>query len=251
LNIRRLSEYSFQRAAVQPFSAGIENTMNKRPPKRMFQYRIRLTTMPAPPQDSALRLALLTGAGAENARTSSPIEEEVIRLFDLLRNRLLRYLMALGLDLHDGEEVIQEVFLALFQHLREGKPRENLRGWIFRVAHNLGLKRRYASRERVFAESEESLAALQPDPGLNPEEQMAVRQRQEDLLAVLRALPEQDRCCLRLRSDGMRYREIAEVLGISLGAVAASLERSLARLSRADERPRWKTPATRINKASL
>jgi RNA polymerase sigma-70 factor (ECF subfamily) len=198
--------------------------------------------MPAPPQDSAIRLPLLTGAGVESARTSSPLEEEVIRLFDLLRNRLLRYLIALGLDPHDGEEVIQEVFLALFQHLREGRPQENLRGWVFRVAHNLGLKRRYSSRERVFAESEESLAEQQPDPGLNPEEQMAVRQRQEALLAVLRALPEQDRCCLRLRSDGLRYREIAEALGISLGAVAASLERSLARLRRADTRRAWKAP---------
>lgn len=204
--------------------------------------------MPAPPQDSVLRLPMLTGAGAESARTSSPIEEEVIRLFDLLRNRLLRYLIALGLDPQDGEEVIQEVFLALFQHLREGKPRENLRGWIFRVAHNLGLKRRHASRERVLAESEESLAAQQPDPGLNPEERMAARQRQEDLLAVLRALPEQDRCCLRLRSDGLRYREIAEVLGISLGAVAASLGRSLARLSRADETRRWTNAANNAGK---
>jgi RNA polymerase sigma-70 factor, ECF subfamily len=204
--------------------------------------------MPAAPQDSVLRLPLLTGADVGNARTSSPIEEEVIRLFDLLRNRLLRYLIALGLDPQDGEEVIQEVFLALFQHLREGKPRENLRGWIFRVAHNLGLKRRHASRERVFAESEEGLAEQQPDPGPNPEEQMAVRQRQEDLLSVLRALPEQDRCCLRLRSDGLRYREIAEVLGISLGAVAASLGRSLARLSRADETRRWTNAANNAGK---
>jgi RNA polymerase sigma-70 factor, ECF subfamily len=194
--------------------------------------------MPVPSQDSAIRLPLLTRSGAEDSRKSAPLEDEVIRLFDQLRGLLLRYLTAMGLAPHDGEEVIQEVFLALFQHLRQGKPRQNLRGWVFRVAHNLGLKRRYSCHERVLAQSDESLAERQPDPGPNPEEQMAVRQRQEDLLAVLRALPEQDRCCLHLRADGLRYREIAEVLGISLGAVAASLERSLARLSRADTRRR-------------
>ena len=37
-------------------------------------------------------------------------------------------------------------------------------------------------------------------------------------------------CCLSLRAEGLRYREIAEVLGISLGSVAASLEKSLSRL---------------------
>ena len=50
------------------------------------------------------------------------------------------------------------------------------------------------------------------------------------------ALPEMDRECLYLRADGFRYREIAEVLGISIGSVANSLVRSLARLSAANER---------------
>jgi RNA polymerase sigma-70 factor, ECF subfamily len=53
---------------------------------------------------------------------------------------------------------------------------------------------------------------------------------------VVRAMPEQDQCCLSLRAEGLRYREIARVLGISLGSVANSLERTLSRLARADER---------------
>jgi RNA polymerase sigma-70 factor (ECF subfamily) len=56
----------------------------------------------------------------------------------------------------------------------------------------------------------------------------------EQLQAVLRALPEQDRCCLHLRAEGLRYREIASVLGISLGSVSIALARSLARMGRAD-----------------
>jgi hypothetical protein len=44
-------------------------------------------------------------------------EEEVTELFEQLRNPLFRYLLSLGLNTQDGEEVIQEVFLALFQHL--------------------------------------------------------------------------------------------------------------------------------------
>jgi RNA polymerase sigma-70 factor (ECF subfamily) len=62
------------------------------------------------------------------------------------------------------------------------------------------------------------------------------RQRQQHLMAVLQALPERDRCCLGLRLEGLRYREIAPVLGMSLGAVSISLTRSLARLMRANER---------------
>ncbi len=45
--------------------------------------------------------------------------------------------------------MLQEVFLALFQHLRQGKSRANLQGWIFRVAHNSALKCRLRTRREI------------------------------------------------------------------------------------------------------
>jgi RNA polymerase sigma-70 factor (ECF subfamily) len=80
----------------------------------------------------------------------------------------------------------------------------------------------------------ESLQFADPHP--NPEDQIAFRQRQDRLRSVVDALPEADRECLFLRAEGLRYREIADVLGISLGGVANSLAKSLGRLSAADER---------------
>ena len=185
--------------------------------------------------DSILSWPLSAPADA-GSRVSSPPEIEVVELFEELRDRLLRYLLALGLSAHDGEEIVQESFLLLFQHLRNGKARQNLRGWVFRVAHNLALKQRTAnqlSRRRVI-EFDETLPQQHADRSPNPEEQLRSRQRQRRLLAVVRALPEQDQSCLWMRAEGLRYREIAEALGISLGSVAASMARSLTRLSRAD-----------------
>jgi RNA polymerase sigma-70 factor (ECF subfamily) len=143
----------------------------------------------------------------------------------------------------DGEEIIQEVFLALFKHLQNGKRDENLRGWVFRVAHNLALKQRQALKQRsarcvqdVSGTQDPAAADCRVDPGPSPEEHAAHSQRHNRLRAVLHALPEQDQRCLALRAEGLRYRDIAEVLGISLGSVSNSLARSLARLGRADER---------------
>jgi RNA polymerase sigma-70 factor, ECF subfamily len=162
------------------------------------------------------------------------IECEVIRYFDEFRNPLLRYVISLGLSVHDGEEVIQEVFLALFRHLQLGKSRSNLRGWVFRVAHNLALKQRMANRkDSVRLDFEQ--AERQADSNPNPEEYAANSQRQQRLQAVLRALPEQDRSCLYLRAEGLRYRDIASTLGVSLGTVAMALTRSLKRMQRASE----------------
>lgn len=148
-------------------------------------------------------------------------------LFGQLRSPLLRYVRSLGVAAHDAEEVLQDVFLSLVQHVRGGKPRSNLPGWVFRVGRNLALRTRM--RRTWAAEVEDRL-----DPGETPEEAAVRRQRQRRLEAVLRALPERDRQCLELRFQGMRYREIAATLGMSLGGVALSLERSLKRLGQVE-----------------
>jgi RNA polymerase sigma-70 factor (ECF subfamily) len=183
-------------------------------------------------------VAELTFPGAvEYARPSGPseIETEVMANFDQFRNPILRYGLSLGIPAHDAEEVAQEVFLALFQHLKLGRSRKNLRGWIFRVAHNLALKHRQANQiSRETITSDRTLAEEQLDPAPDPENQLHFAQRRRRLLATMNALPEADQCCLRLRAEGLRYREIAAVLGISLGSVSISLTQSLARLTRAD-----------------
>lgn len=177
----------------------------------------------------------IVGFGMADAdRHPSKLEEEVVALFGQLRVPVLRYLFSLRIPVPDAEEIAQEVFLALFQHLRQGKSRANLQGWVFRVAHNLALKQRI--RIRRHSEHFSNLPSLSEIPGgitPGPEEEMEAMQLQKSLLAVVRALPEQDQCCLSLRAEGLRYREIAGVLGISLGSVANSLEKSLARLTRA------------------
>jgi len=177
-----------------------------------------------------------TAASAHSAKPSE-IECEVMRLFDQFRDPLLRYALSFGLSLHDAEEVTQEVFLSLFRHLQMERSRSNLRGWIFRVAHNLALKQRYANKNRCgTTEPGESVVDQQSDPSPNPEEHLSSAQRRSRLLAVVQALPETDQNCIRLRAEGLRYREIASVLGISLGTVSTSLTRSIARLIRADGR---------------
>src|SRR5271154_5426127 len=187
--------------------------------------------------DSTHDLAFPSAADAAKSEKPSDIEHEVMELFEEFRNPLLRYALSFGVPVHDAEEIVQEVFLSLFRHLQLRRSRKNLRGWIFRVTHNLTLKQRYAnqrSRDRVVSDLE--IAEKHSDPSPNPEEQLSSAQKRERLLAVVQALPEADQGCLRLRAEGLRYREIGAVLGMSLGAVSISLTRSLARLIRADER---------------
>ncbi len=193
-----------------------------------------------PPTDSIADsndLPFRSAADAVFSAKPSEIERKVMHLFEQFRNPLLRYVLSFGIPVHDAEEIIQEVFLSLFRHLQLRRSRKNLRGWIFRVAHNLTLKQRHANqRLRDQRASDWTIAEEQSDPSPGPEEQVSSAQRRRRLLAVVHALPESDQGCLQLRAEGLRYREIAGVLGMSLGAVSISLTRSLARLMRADGR---------------
>src|SRR5271156_1886949 len=166
------------------------------------------------PIDSITALPFPTTATAPSLAKPSEIECEVMNLFEQFRNPVLRYALSFGVPVHDAEEVTQEVFLSLFRHLQLRRSRKNLRGWIFRVAHNLALKQRYANqRSRDTTATDWPIAEKQFDPSPNPEEQVSSAQRQRRLLAVVHALEEEDQGCLRLRAEGLRYREIAAVLG--------------------------------------
>jgi RNA polymerase sigma-70 factor (ECF subfamily) len=182
---------------------------------------------------SKLRSALdlyVAGDPAQAVPTRSA-QDDVLFLFDACGSNVVRYVQSLGVGRTAAQDVAQEVFLALFHHVRLGRPRDNLRGWIFKVAHNLALKQRQRQRREADFAPEIERAALVIDPSLNPEQRLAEEQHQLRLRAVLRALPERDRQCLSLRAEGLKYREIANVLGISLGAVAKAVSRSLTRLA--------------------
>ena len=181
--------------------------------------------------DSVLDLSLLPVESV--AAVPRAADEEVLLLFDRCAPSLVRYVISFGLSVQEAEDVVQEVFLALFRHLRLDRSRRNLTGWLFQVAHNLALKQRRRMQRCLTTAWDDSVHQY-ADPALNPEMLLAQRERRERLAPVVQALPPRDRRCLLLRAEGLRYRDIAEIVGISLGGVAKSLARSVTRLVNAD-----------------
>src|ERR1700690_1823731 len=84
-------------------------------------------------------------------QTGTSLQDQVSRLFEEARDDVYRYLLTLGLYPPQAQEAAQEVFLRLYTTLRKGEEIQNPRAWIFRVAHNLGLKIRTRQHsERPF-----------------------------------------------------------------------------------------------------
>jgi len=161
-------------------------------------------------------------------RTAPALHDRVTRLFEESRTDVYRYLLTLGLRPPQAQEAAQEVFLRLYTALKKGEDIENARAWIFRVAHNHGLK------VRARQEAEEPFAADQ-EARINgrsegPEQDLIERERLLKFHQVVEGLSEQQRRCLFLRLEGLRYPEIATIMGISASAVGEFLRRAMMRL---------------------
>lgn len=158
-------------------------------------------------------------------------EDEVTKLFLDARDDVYRYLLTLGLYPPQAQEGTQEVFLRLYVTLKDGNKIDNLRAWVFRVAHNLAVRTRQGEGATVPFEPE--FEARVPDPAPTPEEVVLERERWTRFRTSVEALSEQQRHCLYLRADGFRYREIASIMGISDSSVGEFLRRAITRLKRA------------------
>ena len=173
----------------------------------------------------------LTGFASQN-RAALTLQDQVAQLFLETREDVYRYLLSLGLCPPQAQEGAQEVFLRLYATLRKGEKIQNPRAWIFRVAHNLGLKIR--AQEHTGAPFDANLESQIADSSLNPEQSLLEREQALRFHKAIERLSDQQRRCLFLRLEGLRYPEIASALGISASAVGEFLRRALARLKKSE-----------------
>jgi RNA polymerase sigma-70 factor (ECF subfamily) len=163
-------------------------------------------------------------------RTGSALQDRVTQLFEEARDDVYRYLLTLGLHPPRAQEAAQEVFLRLYATLKKGEEIENPRAWVFRVAHNYGLK----VRERQVSEEpfDPGLESRLTAQGANPEHELLERERMLRFHHAVEGLSEQQKRCLFLRMEGLRYPEIGAALGISASAVGEFLRRAMSRLKK-------------------
>jgi RNA polymerase sigma-70 factor (ECF subfamily) len=100
------------------------------------------------------------------------------------------------------------------------------------VAHNLGLKIR--AQQHTGAPFDANLESQIADSALNPEQSLLEREQSLRFHKAIERLSDQQRRCLFLRLEGLRYPEIASTLGISASAVGEFLRRALARLKKSE-----------------
>ena len=123
----------------------------------------------------------------------------------------------------DRDDLVQETAFAIWQALPQFRGECSERTFAFQIAHNRAIS--YLSRSRDHhADRVEDIELRDPAPG--PESDLARRQRAEALRHAVRALPLAYRQVIVLTLEGLAYREISAVLGISESNVGVRLTRA-------------------------
>jgi RNA polymerase sigma factor (sigma-70 family) len=159
--------------------------------------------------------------------------DEALRWFDELHDPLRRYLLCAGASPADADDAVQESFLRLHRHLEKKGDRSNLYGWVFQVARNYLRDERKSARHRKTVQLDDAIVRNGGpiDPRSSAENCALDEERTRLLRAAIDKLPAQQRECMLLRSSGLRYSEIAKILGINTASVGALVHRAAARLS--------------------
>lgn len=176
----------------------------------------------------------LAAATTEERRLLSH-REQIIELFREIRTPLYSYLICIGLKPHEADDIVQEAFLRLHCQLERGAKIDEPRAWVFRVARNASLNMQRCQRrivsETSLDQDEGARLERRCDPGKNPEELYLSKEAMQRLDAGIARLTEPQRQCLYLRAQGLRYREIAVVLGVNVSSAAELLQRAVVRLA--------------------
>src|SRR3712207_3082611 len=90
------------------------------------------------------------------------VDEQVFEAYEECRDNVYYYGLTLGLAPAQSQDLAQEVFLKLYLQLRAGEEIRSVRAWVFRVAHNEGLKLK--AKERNHAEISPDIEPVADSP---------------------------------------------------------------------------------------
>ena len=170
-------------------------------------------------QGSDYKLIQAIGDGNREA-----FEQLVKRYQKSLFNFIYRYLG----ERSTAEELTQEVFLMVFLAAKrfEVRASASVSTWIHRIAYHLSLNE-IKRRQRFLRISNRLEENMQASSELSSSDLMEVQDLKQTVTSGLRLLPENQRAALLLRvNEGLSYKEVSEVLGVSLSSVESLLFRA-------------------------
>jgi len=157
-------------------------------------------------------------------------------LLQALQPQIYRFGMKMCRQSEDAEDVVQDTMLTLARSFRDFRGASSISTWLYTIARSFCIKKRRKSKfapkvEESLDDLSAAAASAVQSRAPDPEAQAESRETWQQVQAAIRALEPGQREVLMLRDvEGLKAREVAEVVGISVAAVKSRLHRARAEL---------------------
>jgi RNA polymerase sigma-70 factor, ECF subfamily len=147
-------------------------------------------------------------------------------LFEQYWSPITLVLVRLLGDADEAEDLALETFCRLNQELERLRPGDNLGGWLYRVAVNLGLNALRSEQRRKVYENDAGLEAVRSAAFPNPAQETEAREEKRQVRLVLAEMKPHSAQLLFLRSAGLSYQELAEICQVPVRSMGTTLRRA-------------------------
>jgi RNA polymerase sigma-70 factor (ECF subfamily) len=145
-------------------------------------------------------------------------DRDIVRIVETYSDMLLRIALYRVKSLSEAEDIVQSVYLRLMTNQPRFRSADHERAWLIRTAVNLCLDFGKSSFRRTSVPLRENMEASPP-------------QQTDEVPDAVRRLPERDRYVICLYYyEGFSIKEIANMLGESVGTITSRLSRARKKL---------------------
>jgi RNA polymerase sigma-70 factor (ECF subfamily) len=149
------------------------------------------------------------------------------------RNSVFHFLHRKVQNAAIAEELAQDVFLKVYRAKGSYEPSAHFTTWLYRIATNRAINWVRDNRHDRDSRSLDQMVVPRASPGASPEQELLRRENRLRIREAVAALPERQREAVFLHKyRELEYVQIAEVMGCSLSAVKALLNRAYFTLRR-------------------
>ena len=153
-----------------------------------------------------------------NVQTKEKAFRELISLY---KERLYWHVRKIVISHDDTDDVLQNTFIKIYKNIGKFKQESKLFSWMYRIATNEAItfiNKRNKERKVEISEVQEHLVStLESDIYFSGEEIQAILQK------AIASLPQKQQLVFNMKYfDNIKYTQISEILGTSVGALKAS-----------------------------
>ncbi len=161
------------------------------------------------------------------------LDTEFEKIVSENKNRVYNTCLSFIKDPSDAEDIAQEVFIEVFQHIDEFKGKSSLSTWIYRISVNKSLEfvrmKKALKRSGDHVNLNESL--LSGNPFYHPGITLENKENAAILFSAIDRLSENQRIAFILcKVEGLSYNEIAKILDRSLSSIESLMHRAIQNL---------------------